>query len=164
MALPVALALLILLARGLRETRSIVNSGTLLGDETDLQAAAWVTDNLPLEARFLINVNPWQYGIYRGMDGGWWLTPLTGRATLLPPALYTLGKPEFVARVTAQAEKASRLETCTPDFWELVRSAGVTHVYLHSGRSRLAPAELGVCSGLKKIYQNEDVRIYAIDH
>ena len=161
-ALPVALALLALLARGLSETRSIVNSGTVLADETDLQAAAWVVDNLPQEARFLINVIPWQYGIYRGMDGGWWLTPLTGRATLLPPALYTLGEPDYVARINFQAEKASRLETCTPEFWELVDSAGLTHVYLHAGRSRLAPTELGVCSGLEKIYQNEDVRIYAI--
>jgi len=36
----------------------------------------------------VINPFPWGYGLYAGSDGGYWISPLSGRQTLPPPVLY----------------------------------------------------------------------------
>jgi hypothetical protein len=157
-----AVLFICLITIGVWQTRSIVNQSTVLATEADLRAIEWISHNTPTNARFLISVNHWQYGIYRGSDGGWWITPLSGRETILPPALYPLGAPGYVEQVNNRAAAASQLKGCSPDFWEMVRSAGLTHVYFKGGSDTEQHQVLSACSGLVLRYSREGVSIYEI--
>ncbi len=155
-------AVLALVIWGVAQTRQIINPQTIIARPADLEAIRWVDANLPPDARFLINVAPWQNGMYRGLDGGWWLLPLTGRQTLVPPTMYLLGDPAYVSQINAWAEQAARLNGCTPEFWDLVRAARLTHVYLGPNGGALKPADLEGCANLEVVYARDGVTIYEI--
>jgi hypothetical protein len=148
---------------GLWQTRDIVNPRTVFADADDRQAAAWVEANTPPEAVFLINTEYWQSGLFRGVDGGWWLLPLAGRRTLLPPMLYSFADREYVARTNSLAQEVSQLQGCTDAFWNLVREQGVTHIYIKEGIGSLQPPDLDSCPGVEEIFRIGKVRIYRTD-
>lgn len=151
-----------LLGWGAWGTHTIVNPGTVLAGEADRQAIEWIDQNIPREAKFFINVSHWQFGIYRGSDGGWWITPLTGRQTLLPVALYPMGEPAYVQQVNQLAEKASRVKGCTPEFWEIIRSESFDYIYLTVGKGSVQPEDLEACPGLVRVYDWGGVSIYQV--
>lgn len=162
-AVPVALLLVIaLITWGAWETRKIVNPATILATPSDLQAIDWIEANVPESARFLINVTHWQYGFYRGVDGGWWIGPLTGRETLLPAALYNMGDEEYFQQVNEYARKSSELQGCSPEFWDLVRQTSVTHIYLNQAKGNLKAENLQNCPNLAQVYQEGEISIYQI--
>ena len=96
-----ALALLGLSLWGVRETGSILNATTVFVTPADVAALNWVQQNTPADARFLINTTSWQGPVYRGVDGGYWLQPYSGRSTLLPPVVYDWGTAEYLTRSPA---------------------------------------------------------------
>ena len=151
-----------LLIWGLRETRFIINQTTVFTNQADLDAIEWVAENTEPEARFLTNITHWQYNTYRGVDGGWWIMPLTGRETLLPPALYVMGERDYVEGINKYAETASQLQDCSPELWNLVEEAGVTHIYLVEGRGSLQSEQLEGCNGLSMVYARSGVTIYKV--
>ncbi len=67
----------------------IVGGETALVVDADLAAIAWIRENTPPEARFLVNSFP-AYGgtLAAGSDAGWWLPLLAGRWASLPPLTY----------------------------------------------------------------------------
>jgi hypothetical protein len=148
---------------GLWEMRSVINSTTILATEADLEAIEWVDDNLPSEARIIINVTHWQYGIYRGVDGGWWITPITNRMASLPSGLYGVGKRSYVEQVNAISALVNNMVGCSQEFWDLVREGSFTHIYLTQGRGSLQPDQLENCSGVKLIYESQGVFLYRIE-
>jgi hypothetical protein len=152
-----------LLTWGLKETGSIVNPQTILAGPADLRALHWIEANTPQQARFFINVTHWQYGLYRGVDGGWWIMPLTGRETLLPPALYSAGPPDYVRQINSRAETASKLEGCQPEFWELIQDSGTTHLYIGQKFGPLRPEGLEGCPKVQQVYAQEGVYVYEIE-
>jgi hypothetical protein len=155
-------ALISLLVWGLRETRFIINQTTVFTSQADLEAIEWVAANTQPEARFMTNVTHWQYNTYRGVDGGWWIMPLTGRETLLPPVLYVMGGREYVEGINNYAETTSQLKECSPEFWNLVKEAGVTHIYLVEGRGSLKAEGLEGCEGLSLVYEQGGVTIFEV--
>jgi len=159
---PVWVSFGLLLVWGLRETGSIINASTVLANSADLRAVHWIETNTPPQARFFINVTPWQYGLYRGVDGGWWITPITGRETVLPPALYSAGDAGYVRQVNALAEAASALQGCQPEFWQFVKDSGTTHIYLGRTYGPLRPEGLAGCPHIRQVYAQEGVFIYEI--
>lgn len=161
-ALALGVASALLLTWGIKETRNIINPVTVFAVEQDVRALDWVREHTEPEARFFINVTPWQGTAYRGVDGGYWLTPYTGRGTLLPPVFYGWGAPEYVAQITDWAQRATKIAGCTADFWALASEANLTHVYLREGQGSLQPAALAECPRLRPIYQEEGVTIYEI--
>jgi hypothetical protein len=150
------------LAWGGWQSRSVINPETVFVTKADLQALEWIRQNTPADARFLINTTQWMTGVYRGVDGGYWLPLITGRQTLLPPALYTLGEPDDVRRINERAERASRLTTCDEAFWSLVEEGGFEFVYLREGRGSLQPSGLLNCPDVVLIYRREGLTIFQI--
>jgi hypothetical protein len=140
----------------------VINSSTILATEADLEAIEWIDANLPPEARFLINVTHWQYGSYRGVDGGWWITPLTRRMTSLPSGLSGMGDQEYVEGVNAIAAQVNTMVGCSAEFWELARANSYSHVYLRQGQGAIQPDQLESCPGVELIYESRGVFLYSI--
>lgn len=147
---------------GMWTTRSIINPSTVLATQADLQAIQWIANNTPPDARFLINVTYWQAGNYRGVDGGWWITPITGRGTQLPVALYPAGDRDYIKQVNDLAVKVSQLQTCSPEFWDVIHSNSLTYIYINSDRGSLQADHLDGCSHLKLVYAENEVSIYQV--
>jgi hypothetical protein len=157
-----AVGALALVGWGGWRTRDVINPTTVFTTQADLAAMTWVENNTPPDARFLINTAHWMSGSYRGVDGGYWLSVLTGRASVLPPALYTLAERESVLQITDWAQRAARLTTCDADFWQLVYESGAQYLYVRQGQGSLQPAALASCDGLVSVYRRDGVFIYEI--
>jgi hypothetical protein len=149
---------------GIFETRMVINSATILATRDDLEAINWIDSNTPPGARFGINVTHWQYGSYRGVDGGWWITPLTARMTTLPNGLYGMGDSEYTDQVNSVAGQFSQLNGCTQEFWEIARAEDLTHIYLSANRGSMQPDQFEDCPGVELIFQNERVYLYRIEY
>jgi hypothetical protein len=157
-----ALAVGLLLVWGVDKTRNIVNNGTIIADAADRRALEWVLGNTPPDARFYINSTLWMNDVDRGVDGGYWLLPFAGRNSLVPPIVYTW-QPEAVWRqVNDWANRSAEVKDCSPEFWQIMREAGLTYVYVREGKGSLQPAALDECSRLEALYRQEGVGIYRI--
>lgn len=158
-----ALAFLTGLGWSAWQTRSILNSSTIIVDSADLEALNWVRANTPPDARFMINTTPWMGGVYRGVDGGYWLLPYTARQTIVPPVMYTYGTEQYIAQITDWAERTTKLTTCDADFWRLAEEFDAGYLYLHQGRGSLQPAALMNCPGVVNVYRRGTVFIYQLE-
>jgi hypothetical protein len=147
---------------GIWDTRTIVKPSTVFADSADREAVLWAARNTPEESLFLINVTSWQNGLYRGVDGGWWLLPLAGRRTLLPPMIYSFAQRDYVDAIVRVSEQTSRLDGCTPEFWSLVEANGIDFVYAREDVGTLKPSVLSSCKGLERVFGGEKVSIYKI--
>jgi hypothetical protein len=157
-----ALAVGLLVGWGVFKTRNIINRATIIADAADRRALEWAAVNTPGEARFYINSTRWLGEIYRGVDGGYWLLPLTGRASLLPPVVYVWQADTERKQVNAWAVQSAEIKSCTPEFWQLVREADLTHVYVREGKGSLQPSGLVDCARLERLYDQDGIGIYRI--
>jgi hypothetical protein len=147
---------------GILQTGDILNPGTIFSDQADLTAIGWIQDNTASSARFFINTTPWQGGLYRGVDGGWWILPLIGRQTMLPPVVYAWGTREYIQGINDLAGRASQVKGCTPEFWSLVNEDHLDYAYLHTGQGSLQPDQLQGCPGVEAVYQTAEVWIFKL--
>jgi hypothetical protein len=149
---------------GAQANWNAVNPDTILADQADLAALEWIDAHTPPDARFFINTTPWGYELYRGVDGGGWILPTTGRWSLAPTIFYSFsGDKAFKAQMIAWGEKAANLKTCDEDFWELVQEADLQYLYLREGKGSLQTAALQGCAGLKQLYSAGGVSIWLIE-
>lgn len=65
--------------------------------------------------------------------------------------------------MSAWAERAARLQTCSEEFWALVQEANLQYVYLHEGKGSLQPSALQGCADLKQLYSAGGVSIWLIE-
>jgi hypothetical protein len=147
---------------GIWDTRSIVRPATVFADAADREAVLWAAEHTPPDSLFLINAALWQNGLYRGVDGGWWLLPLADRQTLLPPMVYSFGPRDYIDTINGWAAASSKLTGCSDDFWSFVRSRGITHIYVREDTGSLRLSSLLLCKGLDRIYLNQKVGIFRI--
>ena len=148
---------------GLRETATIIRPVTVIAGAEDLRAIHWIKENTPPAARFLINPTPWEWGLYRGADGGWWITPLSGRWTSLPPLFYAFGGKALIAEVNRRAAKTLQTRPGEADWRRLIREEGITHIYSRAGAEALPPESLLTCPDLQLTYQRGAVYVFKIN-
>jgi len=147
---------------GAWQTRSILNSDTILVDADDLQALDWVRQTTPPDARFLINTNAWMGSMRRGVDGGYWLLPYAGRQTILPPVVYSYGDPTYVEQITDWSLRMGEVMTCGEAFWSLVQEFGANYLYIKEGQGSLQPEGLAYCPSVVPVYRSGSVSVYEI--
>ena len=151
----------------------VINPGTVLTTRDDVAAMDWIRRHLPPDARFLINVRHWQGGTYVGADGGYWIPLLTGRDTILPPAIYIYGSAEYVEGINNLAEAVVAIESFDeveedfPRTRQLLDDSGVTHVYIGARGGSITPQMLGnpqVARSLyyRPVYSNGAVWIFQL--
>ncbi len=125
--------------KGIAAQVSIANAATILARADDVPALQWVDQNTPSDAVFWVSGWQWLNNIWASSDGGSWIWPLTGRRTTLPPLDYSsqAGWRETVRTFNEQAAKIQ--DASTPETLALLRSAGVTHVYIGARGGNLKP-------------------------
>ncbi len=142
---------------------SIVNPVTVLATAEDLEAMDWIKENTAPDAVFLINTRHWQLGDYTGTDGGYWITQLTGRRTLLPALPYTYGTPDYVQHITGMARIVSELKDANdPQLQNILEQESVTHVYVGSRGGTLTPEMLLRSSRYRRVYSTGAVWIFEV--
>ncbi len=163
--LPTATAALLggLLLWGGWQLRTVINPTTIFATPADRAALEWVADHTPPDARFLINTTPWFSHLDRGTDGGYWLLPYTGRATNLPPALYTYGAPEYVAQVHADSRLVGGYTAGQEaQLADLIQRTGITHIYLGAAAKPLTPALFNDPHRFRTVYQQDGITIIEV--
>ncbi|MBN1483597.1 MAG: hypothetical protein JXA37_02650, partial [Chloroflexia bacterium] len=148
---------------GAYELREVVNSRTALLTPADLEALAWIEDNVEPDALFLIQSSEWMAHVYAGSDGGYWITPLTGRRTWPPPALYGLGSADYIERVNQVASDAGKIADGAT-LYALLREHGFTHVYLGRYGGTLKPESFADRTLFRPLYQQNAIAIFALEN
>jgi hypothetical protein len=158
--LVVALALSV---GGAWQNARAVNTETILVTQSDIDALEWIETHTPEDARFFVNTTNWGFNVYRGVDGGGWILPITGRWSLAPTIFYPMVAGEdFVQSVMDLGVRASSITDCGDDFWLLVNDARLNYLYIKEGIGSLQPNALLGCVGVDQLINIEGVHIYLI--
>ena len=131
----------------------------------DLRAMAWIRENTPEDARFLIN------SFFA--DGGWWLPLLAGRANTVPPLNYGTEQgpwPEYREWVNDLTRQIQGSGIDDPATLALLRERGITHIYIgqqqgrvnYAGPSVLDPAALLRSADYLLVYQQDRVWVFEV--
>lgn len=141
----------------------ILNPVTMLARQADVQALGWINDNLPVDETFLINSTAWGYQLYAGSDGGYWITPITGRKTMPPPLLYgldiTATSLRNVAEICKQAITYNEDPAALRD-WLMEHS--IKYIYLGVRGGTFSPDLLQESPQFKQIYAQDGVSIFEV--
>ncbi len=141
-----------------------INDETVLVNRADLDALEWIKTHTPEDARFFINTVGWSQNTYRGVDGGGWIIPITGRWSLVPTIFYPMSADaDFVQTVADLGRRASSITTCGDDFWQLMNDARIDYLYIKKGVGSLQPDALTSCDGVSQLSIIEDVHIYLVE-
>jgi len=132
----------------------------ILVDQADMQALNWIRENTSSDSRFFNQPVPWQTGIYRGVDGGYWILNETGRGQLVPPAVYPSGGESYQTRINSWARTALTLTTCDEDFWNLMNEARLEYIYLKEGTGIFSTEDFIDCEGLLKVYDADGITLF----
>ena len=159
-----AVFMIFILGYGGWSNRDVINDITMLADQDDLDALNWIDTHLPKDARFFINTAPWGFGLYRGVDGGAWITPYTGRRSLVPTIFFAFGMESNGNKLIKDwGEKASNITTCSGDFWDLVEEADIDYAYLSDEADVLHFEVMEDCVGAKLLYKADGVSIWHLE-
>ena len=150
---------------GAFQTQKAVNQETVLATKSDLVALKWIETHTPEEARFFINTIGWSANNYRGVDGGGWIMPITGRWSIVPTVFYPMSADEdFIQNTVDLGTKASLITDCSEAFWSLVNDASLDYLYIKEGVGGLQPEALTSCDRVRQLTQIQDVHIYLINN
>jgi hypothetical protein len=107
----------------------------------DVAAAAWIGENTPEGACFLVNSFPaYGGGAVVGSDAGWWLPLLAERSNTVPPLSYVNEVPPesgVVLRVERLARLVQEVVPAQPEMAQALRREGVSHVYIGQRQGRV---------------------------
>ncbi len=142
-----------------------VESGAAYVQPEDLAAAAWVGEHVPEDALFMVNTFWFDFlpDFVIASDAGGWLPVLAGRATVVPPMIYPVertAEPDFNKRLVALAEFAP--DMTSPAAVELLRNAGITHVFIGQRGGRIDPASLLASPDYALEYQAANTYVFRL--
>jgi len=147
---------------GASRLATVMNPSCILFVQQDQEAMQWIAENTPPDSTFLVNSRYWQFDIYVGTDGGYWIPALTGRKTTVPSVLYALGDAKEISRVNAVARKVSEADFAAGDVWSWLRRQGVDYVYIGYRGGPLTPAMFTGRSGFRVAYARDGVWIFKV--
>jgi hypothetical protein len=159
----VALASGLLVFYAARSLLPILNPGTLLVRQADLEAIEWIDTHLPKEASVLINPFAWGYNLYAGNDGGYWISPLAGRKTYPPAAIYNFDfNSDNPQRISAGAQKVIELGEKPAELASFMTEQGLQYVYCGGRGGPISPKALRESAEFRLLYQKEGVSLFQV--
>ena len=152
--------------------RDVRPSEHVLLTRPDHRAAEWIEDNLPADAKLLVN-SFFAYGdtAVVGSDGGWWIPLTTARLTTQPPLTYVSEagpSDDFVDNTNDLIALIQSRGLNDPLVIDELGSRGITHIYIGQQRGSVNGSPLIDISALradpnyKLIYQEDRVLIFEI--
>ena len=147
---------------GTRSLLPILNPITFLFREADKPAMAWISANLSPDETILINPFLWNNGVYAGQDGGYWITPMTGRKSLPPPVLYALGGGEEILRINRICKQVIDQGKDPAILYDLLKQQGIHFIYIGGRGGVLSPKALKESPLFQTIYHQDGVWIFKI--
>lgn len=137
---------------GAQNLLPILNPVTVLFRDGDQAAIDWIQENIDENETVVINPTGWGYGLYRGQDGGYWISPITDRQTMPPNVLYGFSKDKtlmvnhFVERILLIGDKPEEI-------WMLLDEYGYQTIFIGTQGGVLSPQALVESSLFKVLYQ-----------
>lgn len=166
----VGVGVLVILAGlwGARERLPVLDSQFVLATKADEAAMAWIRENTPPQAKFLVN-SFFAYGgsLVAGSDGGWWIPLLTGRRNTSPPLHYGMEfatDPDYRLKVNALVRQVLENPVDSPETLRLLREHGVTHVYIGEKGGKLQPQAFLASPHYRTVYHEGKVWIFEINY
>jgi hypothetical protein len=166
--------LMVMALYGTRQRLSDLRTGTnSLLTRPDLHAVAWIRDNTPQNARFLVN-SFFAYGgsVIVGSDGGWWLPLLTTRQSTLPPINYEseVGPiPDYKDWINLLTAEIQSRGVDDPQVQDLLKERGISYAYVgqlqgqvNSGGPLFTPEQLLNSPYFQPVYHQDRVWIFEI--
>jgi hypothetical protein len=158
---------------GLRsEIAQVKPSSHSLVTRPDVRSGQWIDQNLPEDAKLLVNSFFAYGGSYVvGSDAGWWLPLLANRATTLPPLNYgteSSYNPNFTQETNDLVALIQEKGIDHPDSLNELINRGVTHLYIGQQRGKvnakeppiLIPKQLGNDPNFKLVYDQDRIQIF----
>jgi hypothetical protein len=154
----------------------VVEPAYIMVTRPDTRAMAWIRENVPPEALFLVE----GFRIYGGRsavgaDAGWWLPLLTGRRNTMPPQYALVNEvpleTDYGVRVVGLVAHLESGSPASPESIELLCDWGVTHVYVGQGQGTVgagavqlfSPQDFRASSAFRTVYHRDRVHIFALD-
>ncbi len=162
---------------GFPNQQRIVQPSTFaLVNRPDIRAMAWIRQNTPADARFLVE----GFRIYEGRsvvgaDAGWWIPLLAGRMNTMPPQYALLNEtpadPGYSQRVVDLVAELEQHSPGSPEGLQRLCEEGITHVYVGQGQGNIgagavqlfSPDDLAVSPALRLVYREDRVWIFALN-
>ena len=138
---------------GAQQLIPIINPVTILSRTADLPAIQWINENVPEDETIIINPFAWGYGLYGGSDGGYWISPLSGRQTIPPPVLYGLS--QQIDAINRLSQDIIALSSDPAALSDLLRSLNYHYIYTGAKGGVIPPQKL-VASDLFSILYHQD--------
>jgi hypothetical protein len=145
-----------------------------LAARPDLNAAAWIRENTPADAKFVVNYFfSYLDQLIVGSDGGWWLPLLTQRQTNLPPLTYGIedsSGAEYLNWTNSLAQDIQEEGIIAPGIVDRLVKAGYEYLYIgqrqgqvnNPGPVVLDPEVLRLDPHFQVLYQRDRVWIFKI--
>jgi hypothetical protein len=134
---------------------------TIIVTEDDIKSMGWIRENTDPTDGFVTNVRVWQFDTYMGADGGYWIPLLTRRRTLVPPAIYSFGTPNFYFQTQEALEQlASVTDAQDQHLSNLMRRHELKYVYLGAKGGQLNLKSFLDASGYGVVYSSGTVWIF----
>jgi hypothetical protein len=156
------LALATLLVLGARQLLTILNPVTELFRAADRPAMDWIRSHVPEEEIILINPFNWGYGVYAGADGGYWISPLTGRATLPPPVLYGMGPGPEIRQIAELGRQVTTYSGSPSELSGLMLENDLRYIYLGARGGVISAQALNNSPLFRLVYEANNVRIFLL--
>ncbi len=147
---------------GGRSIIGIINPVTTYFKLADERAAHWVEENLPPDTTIMINPAKWGYGMYVGSDGGYWISPLSGRLTFPPTLLYAHGQPEEYSKINRQVREVLASVHDPADLAQNMKRLGSDYLYLGAQGGLISPKLILESPLFEIIYHEDGVWIFRL--
>lgn len=146
-----------------RQLMPILNPITLLIRQADKPALAWIQEHVPENETILINPFSWGYGLYAGSDGGFWITPLTGRKTLPPPVLYGMDiNSQRVKEINLLSQEVIDHGQDAEALHALLIEQGIRYIYIGARGGVLSANALEKSPLFVRLYRNESTQVFQV--
>ncbi len=171
-AIIVIIALLLVGFRSAGYRLAFFEPGRQLVTGADLAAMAWIRQNTPADALFLINhAFAYSNSTVIGTDAGWWLPLLAGRSNTIPPLSAQEARYPEAFQSNQFYRQVDQVELTDTAGYQLLREAGITHIYLgqqngqvwnESGQTPLNADLLRASDLYREIYHQDNVSVFAL--
>lgn len=139
----------------------------------DLQAANWIEEYLPGDAKFLVNsFFAYSGTLVVGSDGGLWLPLLTTRESTQPPLLYGSERatdPQYVQFTNSLITLIEEKGIDHPEVLQELKNRNITHIFIGQQQGQvnttsplLDPQDLVESRFFRPIYHQDRVWIFSV--